>query len=158
MNSRNRSVNVRTVRPSDAQEWLRLRMALWPDADPDELSGDITLFLAEYPNSSQPTLEAAFVCPKLEGGLCGFIEVSIHDSAPECETDRIGYLEGWYVDPEWRGQGVGRALAERVEEWAREAGCLEMASDTTAEYPLSPKAHEGIGYQEAARFFRKDLR
>ena len=40
--------------------------------------------------------------------VSGLVEVSIHDSAPGCETDRIGYLEAWYVDPDWRGQGAER--------------------------------------------------
>ena len=52
--------------------------------------------------------------------------------APGCETDRIGYLEAWYVDPDWRNQGMGRALVEQAEAWARAEGCVEMASDTAS--------------------------
>jgi hypothetical protein len=29
-------LNIRPVEPSDAEEWLRLRMALWPDSLPAE--------------------------------------------------------------------------------------------------------------------------
>jgi aminoglycoside 6'-N-acetyltransferase I len=66
-------------------------------------------------------------------------------------------VEAWYVDPDWRGQGVGRALVERAEAWAKAQGCQEMASDTTPFYPLSPGAHAALGYQEIERYFRKDL-
>ncbi|HEU5088623.1 MAG TPA: GNAT family N-acetyltransferase, partial [Roseiflexaceae bacterium] len=69
----------------------------------------------------------------------------------------IGYLEGWYVDPDYRGQSVGRTLVEQAEAWARAQGCLEMASDTTPSYPLSPAAHAALGYHEVERFFRKNL-
>ena len=60
-------------------------------------------------------------------------------------------------DPDWRGKGIGRALVAQVENWAREQGCVEMASDTTPFYPLSPQAHEALGYEEVERYFRKDL-
>lgn len=144
---------IRPVEPDDKAEWLRIRLELWPDS-PEKEAEEIDRFLAGYP---LPTLMAAFVCTRPESGLCGLAEVAIHESAPGCVTDRIGYLEAWYVDPDWRGQGVGRALVERVEEWARAAGCREMASDTEPAYPLSPAAHAALGYEEVARFFRKDL-
>jgi len=102
-------------------------------------------------------LHAAYVCPGPEGGLCGLIELSIRTSVPGCRTNHIGYIEGWYVDAEWRRRGVGRALVEHGEDWARDQGCLEMASDTTPFYPLSPGAHAALGYQETERYFRKDL-
>ena len=53
--------------------------------------------------------------------------------------------------------GVGRALVERIEAWARAAGCREMASDTNPSYPISPAAHEALGYAEVERYFRKEL-
>lgn len=155
---------IRPVEPTDAAEWLRMRLALWPDSSgldssgPDSSAedkrGEVEWFLAGYPS---PTLMAAFVCERPEGGLCGLVEMSIRESAPGCHTDRIGYLEGWYVDPDWRGRGVGRALAVRAEAWARAAGCREMASDTNPSYPVSPAAHEALGYEEVERFFRKEL-
>lgn len=148
---------VRSVEPSDAAEWLRLRMALWPDSDPQKVTGEVEHFLAVPPRPLLPTLHAAFVCSMPGGGLCGLIEVSLHHTAPGCQTDRVGYLEAWYVDPDWRGKGVGRDLVEAAEAWARAKGCLEMASDTTPDYPESPAAHEALGYQETERHFCKVL-
>jgi aminoglycoside 6'-N-acetyltransferase I len=147
---------IRPVETADATEWLRMRLALWPD-DPDKEAAEIAQFLSLPERVPLPYLHAAFVCLRPEGGLCGLVEVAIRDTAPGCHTDRIGYLEAWYVDPEWRGRGVGRALAERAEAWARAQGCSEMASDTTPAYPLSPAAHAALGYQEVERYFRKDL-
>lgn len=147
---------IRAVRASDAGEWLRMRLALWPHSAPEKEAGEIAHFLAN-PQQPLPTLYAAFVCPRSEGGLCGLVEVSIHDSAPGCTSNHIGYLEAWYVDPDHRHAGVGRALVEQAETWARAQGCLEMASDTTPSYPLSPAAHAALGYHEVERFFRKDL-
>ena len=145
---------IRAVEAGDRGEWLRLRLALWPDSPPAKEGGEVDTFLASFP---LPTLMAAFVAVRPEGGLCGLVEVSIHESAPACESDRIGYVEAWYVDEDWRGRGLGRALVERIEAWARAAGCREMASDTTPFYPLSPAAHAALGYEEVERHFRKEI-
>jgi aminoglycoside 6'-N-acetyltransferase I len=131
-----------------------MRLALWPDSPAENEAEEIEHVLAGYP---LPTLMTAFVGARPEGGLCGLVEVAIHESAPGCVTDRVGYLEAWYVDPDRRGRGVGRALVERAEAWARAAGCREMASDTTPEYPFSPAAHGALGYEEVERRFRKEL-
>jgi aminoglycoside 6'-N-acetyltransferase I len=147
---------IRSVQTSDANEWLRLRLALWPDSDPDKESKEINDFLAD-PSRPLPALEAASVCQRSAGGLCGLVEISIHQSAPGCQTDRIAYIEAWYVDPDKRSQGIGRALIERAETWAKEKGCKEMASDTTPSYPLSPGAHKALGFEAVGRYYRKDL-
>ena len=145
---------VRPVKATDAPDWLRMRMALWPDSDSAEENDQIETFLS---GTTLPTLQAAFVCEVENGRVCGLIEVSIHTSAPGCETDHIGYLEAWHVDAGWRGQGIGRALVAAAEAWAKAQGCLEMASDTTPFYPISPAAHAALGYEEVERYFRKGL-
>jgi aminoglycoside 6'-N-acetyltransferase I len=145
---------IRPAEPNDREEWLRMRLALWPDSSVEKEGEEVDTLLAGYP---LPTLMAAFVAERPEGGLCGLAEVSIHESAPGCATDRIGFLEAWYVDEDYRRSGLGRALVERVEAWARAAGCREMASDTDPFYPLSPAAHAALGYEEVQRYFRKDL-
>ena len=147
---------IRPITAADAAEWLRMRLALWPD-EPEKEAAEIAAFLAAAPRPVLPECHAVFVCPRPEGGLCGLVDVSIHQTAPGCETQHVGYLEAWHVDPDWRGHGVGRALAEQAEAWARAEGCREMASDTTPDYPLSPKAHGALGYEEVVRYFCKTL-
>lgn len=63
------------------------------------------------------------------------------------------------MDPEWRRRGIGRQLVAAAEEWARDKGCQEMASDTTPEYADSPAAHRALGYDrvETVIHFRKSL-
>ena len=75
-------------------------------------------------------------------------------------TDRIGYLEGWYVAEHARQQGTGRELVAAAERWARSRGCTEMASDTELANRVSETAHLRLGYQVAARVtaFRKRLK
>jgi aminoglycoside 6'-N-acetyltransferase I len=85
--------------------------------------------------------------------------VALRETAEGCTTTPVGYLEAWFVEPEWRGRGIGRQLVAAAEAWAREQGCTEMASDTSQEYALSPAAHAHLGFQEVRRdmYFRKAL-
>lgn len=146
----NAIVTIRRLQVTDDTEWLRLRRALWPDETTDELRQEMMSILADAEQS-------IFVAQNPNGGLCGLVEVSIRRTAPGCKSDRIGYLEGWYVDPAWRQQGIGRRLVQAAEDWARSMSCHEMASDTTPDYTISPRAHAALGYQEVERYFRKEL-
>jgi aminoglycoside 6'-N-acetyltransferase I len=89
----------------------------------------------------------------------GFAEVSRRAYAEGCETSPVGFLEGWYVVPARRRQGVGRALVAAAEAWARGLGCREFASDTLADNASSTCAHRALGFEEVEvlRCFRKTL-
>ncbi len=137
--------SIHPVQPSDYPEWLRLRAALWPDEDPAGLALDLDEMVQDSAH------QAIFVAERPEGGLCGVIELSIRESVDWCQTRHVGYIEGWYVDADWRGMGVGKGLVEAGEDWARAKGCREMASDTNEHYPTSPRAHKGLGYAEVER-------
>jgi aminoglycoside 6'-N-acetyltransferase I len=64
------------------------------------------------------------------------------------------------VDRDFQGRGIGRALVEAAESYARAAGHDEMASDSDLENADGIAAHLALGYQEVERFvtFRKSLR
>ncbi len=145
-------IELRRADAQDHDEWLRLRIALWPRQTPAELAAELDEIAAD-------PMQPVFVAALPDGRLCGFLEVAVHSEAPGCTSDRIGYLEGWYVDPALRGRGIGAGLVALGEAWAREQGCTEMASDTDGDYPVSPQAHAALGYGEVHReiFFRKPL-
>lgn len=92
-------------------------------------------------------------------GIVGFAEVSVRPYAEGCQTERVGYLEGFFVVPERRRLGVGRQLVGAAEEWARSQGCAEFASDAEATNELSATAHRALGFTDVGlvRCFRKDL-
>ena len=61
----------------------------------------------------------------------GFIEGSIRaDYVNGTVTSPVGFVEGVYVAPPWRRQGVARQLFAAVGNWSRSCGCQELASDS----------------------------
>jgi aminoglycoside 6'-N-acetyltransferase I len=50
-----------------------------------------------------------------------------------------------------RGQCVGAALMKEAEDWARERGLREMASDAEIHNVDSLRAHVALGYHETER-------
>jgi aminoglycoside 6'-N-acetyltransferase I len=82
----------------------------------------------------------------------GFLEVGLRSHADGCSvTQPVGFVEGWFVEPEWRGQGVGGLLIAAAEVWARERGCLEMASDALIDNEASIAAHQALGFEVGDR-------
>ena len=85
--------------------------------------------------------DEVFFAERLGGGVCGFLETAIRSRADGCERHPVGYIEGWYVDPDARRQGVGRALVEAAESWARSKGCRQMASEAELWNAVSHQVH-----------------
>jgi aminoglycoside 6'-N-acetyltransferase I len=148
-------MTVRPARAADLPQWVSLRQALWPDESADELSAEAQKFLA----GNGFMLEAVLLAAKGDGTILGFAELSQRPYAEGCETTPVAFLEGWYVAPEARGRGVGRELIKAAEQWAREQGYSEFASDTTLDNTSSAAAHQALGFEEIEiiRCFRKSL-
>ena len=146
---------VRRASASDAEAWLRMRHALWPDDTVDEHRADIDRFFAGDRHEPAEVL-LAFAG---DGSAVGFAELSVRSIVDGCFSPHVGYLEGWYVDPHVRRQGVGRSLIEAAEEWAATVGSLEFASDALVDNRVSLEAHLALGFEETDRVrnFRKPL-
>jgi len=143
---------VRPLEERDLNEWFRLRHLLWDATAEDDHKSEM-LDIIEHAES-QLVLVA-----ENGGNLVGFLEASIRNFAEDCETDHVGYLEGWFVDPAFRRRGIGGDLVRMAEMWAREKGCSEMASDAELGNEPGLAAHQKLGYSETSRLihFRKEL-
>jgi aminoglycoside 6'-N-acetyltransferase I len=148
------SVTVRPVVPADATAWSAMRAALWPDEDPAALAAEVDAFLAGRVAHLEHVLVA-----EVDGVVAGMAELNRRAYAEGCTSSPVAFLEGWYVAPAARRQGVGGALVDAALAWARGAGCSEFASDTLADNALSRDAHLGLGFEEVEvlRCFRKAL-
>jgi aminoglycoside 6'-N-acetyltransferase I len=130
-----------------------MRQILWPSS-PGEHSSEIDSFLSRNRNSAE-----VLIAIDDSDRAVGFVELSIRPYAEGCYSGRVAYLEGWFVEAACRGNGIGAALIRATEEWGRQQGCTELASDTEIANIDSAKAHRALGFSEVERIvcFRKVL-
>jgi aminoglycoside 6'-N-acetyltransferase I len=153
------SFRIRAATPTDARAIADLMFALWPIGSPAEHQGECEAMLAGEPLSTMPLV--LFVAEDATGAAIGFVEVGLRSHADGCDPKQpVGFIEGWYVSPEQQGGGVGRALMQTAEAWARDQGCTELASDTWLDNTGSQLAHQALGFEVVDRCvnFRKPLR
>jgi aminoglycoside 6'-N-acetyltransferase I len=150
-----RPIHVRPAQPGDIADWLRMRVALWPEGSAREHAAEIEQYFARALTNPLEVLLAI----DETGKTIGFAELSIRNYAEDCDTDRVAYLEGWYVDAARRRRGVGRALVVAAEAWARSQGCTEFGSDALLDDKTSEAAHLALGFEETEqiRCFKKNL-
>ena len=142
---------VRPVEPRDAAEWLRMRTALWP--------GDHRTEINEYFRAGSSLLAVVLVAERSANALAGFAEIGLRPYAEGCDSSPVPFIEGWYVDDDARRQGIGRELIRAAEQWARDRGYREIASDVEIDNDVSIAAHAALGYEEVTRLvcFRRAL-
>lgn len=145
---------VRQINVSDHAEWLRMRYALWPDCSEAMHS----LEIKQYFDHADTVV--VFVFERAGGGLGGFIELSIRDRVDGSYSEHVGYVEGWYVDPDLRGLGIGRQMMASAEQWVISRGLTELASDVEIDNERSIDAHHALGFRETFRLvhFIKQLK
>ena len=148
---------VRPARLADADVVARLLHGLWPEGTVAEHRAEVVSILSGAPPSALPLV--VFLA-EAAGQVVGVIEVGLRSHADGCDGRHpVGFVEGWYVEPEHRGKDVGRALMLAAEGWARLQGCRELASDTWIDNEPSQRAHEALGFEVVDRcvHFKKSL-
>lgn len=144
-------MRIRRVTESDFAAWFAMRAALWPWHTETELTDDQAVMCADPDQAIFLAWEDAAGAEPAR--VVGMIEMAIRPHAPGSEDAPVPYIEGWYVTPEWRGKGLGRALVETGEAWGRAKGYARIASDTIPlTYPTSPAAHRALGFRVAAEY------
>lgn len=138
---------VRPARPEDADAVLVMMAELWPDEDAAGFLFEAErVFIWERKSEARP-------------GLGGFAEVSVRPYVDGAESAPCPHVEAWWVAPDLRRRGVGRALIAAVEDWARAAGFAELSSDALLSNRRSRAAHTRLGFEatERIQYFRKRL-
>jgi aminoglycoside 6'-N-acetyltransferase I len=145
-------IRIARAGAADFADWLKLRNALWPHAEPENpeemraILGDDNL--------------VAFVARDESGAAVGFAEAAIRrDHVNGCNSSPVGFLEGIYVAKSARRHGVARQLVAAVADWSRGEGCSELASDAAIDNDASHRMHEALGFSETQRvvYFRRVL-
>lgn len=136
-----------TIQPfssDNIQQLTELALALWADSDFDEE-------LAYYKSLLDSVDDMCYLA-KAQEGYIGFIHVAIRNDYVEGATDYpIAYVEGLYVKPNYQKLGIGRKLTQMGEDWGRQKGCKQVASDAELDNTESIDFHKKIGFKEVNR-------
>ncbi len=121
-------VKIREATEADAVRWSELRCALWPGSDAEHADEIASYFEGKLAEPEQVFVVESGV-DKAALVIVGIAELSIRPEVPGAARGPVGYLEGLYVIPTARHQGVARQLMVASREWAKRRGCAALASD-----------------------------
>ena len=145
------SILIRKAVPADSMTLAQLACCMW-EHTPDELE-------PEFAALTSSDEAACFLA--IDGDTAiGFAQCQLrHDYVEGCETSPVGFLEGIYVDAQYRLGGVGRTLLSACEDWSKSVGCTEFASDCELDNSVSLAWHMKNGFVEMGRtiWFAKKL-
>ncbi|HEX4815847.1 MAG TPA: GNAT family N-acetyltransferase [Nonomuraea sp.] len=137
---------IRRAEKSDADEVFALARDFGLTFRPEREAFDAAL--PELLANDDALLLAAVHEGRVRGYLLGFVHLTLFANGP------VAWVEEAMVQSGARRQGIGRALLEEFERWARarEAGYVAMATRR------APEFYHALGYEASATFFRKVLR
>lgn len=147
-------MRIRKVIPTDRIEWGRMRHALYKGSKNELLAQIDQFFVGQSHN-----IVDVFILERDNGYPGGFIELNIRNYAEGSTSAQVPYLEGWFIDEDLRGKGLGKQLMQTAEKWALDKGFNELASDAEIDNTISIKVHKALGFDVVDRIicFHKKL-
>lgn len=136
----------------DSKEVAQLALLLWPDHSLDE-------FIREFEMVNEQPDAVVFLAFHDEQAI-GFAHCELRNDYVEgTNSSPVGYLEGIYVIEKERKKGIAKKLIRHCEEWVKQKGCTEFASDCELDNKKSLEMHLKLGFDEANRIicFKKVL-
>lgn len=129
-----------------------LVMELWEDCEIEE----------EFENYKKVINSENEICylGKIQENYAAFVHVSVrHDYVEGAADLPVAYIEGIYVKPNYQNQGIAKRMMTAAENWARQKGFKQLASDALLTNSAGIDFHKKIGFQEVERIvcFIKDI-
>jgi len=122
--------------------------------DPAQMTAfDTGIILNSLLNPTQDT--SIFIAEDAEGRALGFIH--LHAATEHYIHEEHGHVEDIIVAPEGEGRGVGRALLEKAEEWARSRGYRWLTLNVFAQNIRAREVYKRHGFGEDMLKYVKEL-
>ena len=135
---------IRKAETKDAATAASLACLLWPDNNVRKMTSEFEILISSV-------YAAVFLAEQNEQAI-GFAQCQLRrDYVEGTATSPVGYLEGIFVQKEYRRQGVAKSLLKACEAWSQERGCMEFASDCELINAESLRFHLALGFAEANR-------
>lgn len=135
---------IKEATRQDTEEVAKLALLLWPRHSLEELRQEMHLYLA---NTS-----AAIFLTYHDKEAVGFAQCQLrHDYVEGTSSSPVGYLEGLFVEKNFRKQGFAKQMVDACEKWSKSKGASEFASDCELTNEDSLAMHVKLGFSEANR-------
>ena len=129
---------------ADAGAIAKMAVKLWPEHTTEELE-------KEFEGIIGGGKSAVFLLV-LEEQPVGFAQCQLRNDYVEgTDSSPVGYLEGIFIEQDFQRRGHAKELLTACEDWARNQGCTEFASDCELENSDSLAFHLNMGFAEANR-------
>jgi aminoglycoside 6'-N-acetyltransferase I len=137
-------MDIRKAEIRDLAAISELACQLWPNHSVEAMQAEMAEILTKP--------DGAFYLALAGETAVGFAQCQLRrDYVEGTDGSPVGYLEGIYVAEGCRKQGIARELLKACENWAKEMGCVEFASDCELTNTESLKFHLNVGFAEANR-------
>lgn len=145
-------ITIQAFEPTDFDSLLEMSQKLWTKYEKSEL---------------EQLLHESFVLKKNQVLLAktaddesvGFSIFSIRtDYVEGADQSPTGYLEGIFVEPDYRNMGVSKQFIQQGEKWCKEQGCTQLGSDTWLSDKEARAFHKHLGFweeEELVHFLKK---
>lgn len=130
----------------------RLASRLWSDCPESDLKDGFSSALSDN--------DCACFIKFEQDRAVGFAQCGLRRDYVEGTTSSpVGYLEGIFVEKDFRKKGLAKELLLECEKWARAKCCKEFASDCELNNVDSIAFHEKAGFEEVGRIvcFKKNI-
>jgi aminoglycoside 6'-N-acetyltransferase I len=137
---------------SNLEQLVSLVLELWDDSVAKEEN--------EYYKGKIGSEHEVCYLGKEQGNYIAFLHVSSRNDYVEGAADLpVAYVEAIYVKPDYQKQGIAEKLMLSGENWARQKGYRQLASDTDIANAAALHFHKKNGFAEVGRIvcFIKDL-
>jgi len=145
-------MNIEVISSQNLKQLVELVLELWNDCSFDE---EVESYKAIIDSEN----EICYVVRDQEDYIA-FVHLSTRNDYVEGAEDLpVAYIEAIYVKPAYQKQGIARRLTKVAEDWAKQKGFKQIASDTDLENSASIDFHQKTGFTEVERIvcFIKNL-
>ena len=143
---------IRKATLEDVPQLVSLAIQMWKSHTVE----DLTKIFCEHIRKGKNIIFLAIS----EEHIVGFAQCGLRfDYVEGTDSSPVGYLEGIFVLEEYKKRGYAKELLGECQNWAKDQGCLEFASDCEVDNEDSLKFHLKMGFAEANRIicFTKSL-
>lgn len=124
--------------------WKRMRAALYSGLD-GKFHDEETEWLHACSEA------ACFLAWSADDEAVGLLELTLRNVVDGCIGGPVGYIEGIYLNPAWRGRGHGARMVAFAAEWFRSRGCRHMATDAEMDNVDAQAYYRQAGFTERWR-------